>query len=433
MKAESIHSHSQAFLVRNPSQQGVSFVARNMGTMINDSSTIDSYLKSPQNTGLVMKVHHHIPDTLLALPAHRLHEQLDGPRLYLLPGHTARPLFLSVLLHGNEYTGWEVVRRLLRRQYEPLQRPLALFIGNVQAARHRVRRLEGQPDFNRCWPGTIYDNAGCDNEIVNLFHRVTEWARAQNIVASIDIHNNTGNNPLYSIINNTSAAHRQLAADFTPMTVYTRYPHGTQSDAFSAIAPSITLECAQAGDTQGIEKALNLVQRYLLADAEDHLAGAEISMARQHNEQEQAVYGAAPLNKLQTKAGYVSETDACETALKPRQQLLSMYRMRARITVPAQVDIARLPENGELRLAPDLDQYNFRPLPSATVLGQTQLPLSRCLQAQDGDGQDVTDEFFELSEGALRTRREIIPGMFTSDPIAIQRDCLGYIMEAIGD
>ncbi|MCG8465171.1 MAG: succinylglutamate desuccinylase/aspartoacylase family protein, partial [Xanthomonadales bacterium] len=166
-----------------------------------------------------MKIKHHLSDTLLDLPAHRLHEQLTGPSLFLLPGLASRPLFVSILLHGNEYTGWEVIRRLLKKQQSLLPRPLALFIGNVEAARHRARRLDQQPDFNRCWPG-----AACDNEITQLFQEVYDWAAQQDLLASIDIHNNTGNNPLYSIINRSDAATCQLARDFAPTTVFTRYP-----------------------------------------------------------------------------------------------------------------------------------------------------------------------------------------------------------------
>lgn len=353
------------------------------GSQNDDSSAIDSCAQPPQNTALAMKIHHSLPTDLLELPAHRLHERLNGPSLFLLPGVATRPLFLSVLLHGNEYSGWGVVQRLLRAQGSRLPRSLALLVGNVAAAQHRVRRLDQQPDFNRCWPG-----AACDNEIARLFQRIHDWAQELNPVANIDIHNNTGNNPLYSIINQRTPENLRLASDFSPLTVYTRYPRGTQSDAFSHFCPSITLECAQPGDMAGEEAALALVQRYLSADAETHLRNST-----------------------------------------PAE--LQLYRMSARVTVPSGVDLTTLPQQGELALAPDLDRYNFRSLPAGTVLGHADMALERCWRAEDAEGMDLTAEYFEVCQGALRTRRELIPGMFTADPVAIQRDCVGYVMEAL--
>ena len=81
----------------------------------------------------------HIPAGLLDLPAPELHSTLGGPTLIHLEGHREPALFVSVLMHGNETTGWEAVRAWLRA-YRPgggdqeLQRSVSLFIGNVAAA-----------------------------------------------------------------------------------------------------------------------------------------------------------------------------------------------------------------------------------------------------------------------------------------------------------
>ena len=96
-----------------------------------------------------------MPEGLLERPASSLHRQLDGPTLIHLEGRRRRPLVVSVIQHGNEITGWEAIRRLLKSHYQrdELPRSLIIFIGNPVAARHRLRRLDDQPDFNRCWPG----------------------------------------------------------------------------------------------------------------------------------------------------------------------------------------------------------------------------------------------------------------------------------------
>ena len=49
---------------------------------------------------------------LLSLPAHKLYTVLPEPTLIHLKGEKEPAVFLSVLLHGNEYSGWEVVKKL---------------------------------------------------------------------------------------------------------------------------------------------------------------------------------------------------------------------------------------------------------------------------------------------------------------------------------
>ena len=97
----------------------------------------------------------HIPEGLLERPASALYQHFDGPALIHLRGRDERPLIVSVIQHGNEITGWEAVRRLLKSHYQHdnLPRSLLILIGNPRAARQRLRRLDDQPDFNRCWPG----------------------------------------------------------------------------------------------------------------------------------------------------------------------------------------------------------------------------------------------------------------------------------------
>src|SRR4030065_1516253 len=96
-----------------------------------------------------------LPPGLLDLPAFRLGEVLPGPTLIHLPGRRTPPLFVSVLLHGSEDPGWLAAQSVLKKfATAELPRALSLFIGNVEAARTGLRRLDGQPDYNRVWPGS---------------------------------------------------------------------------------------------------------------------------------------------------------------------------------------------------------------------------------------------------------------------------------------
>ena len=47
------------------------------------------------------------------------------------------------------------------------------------------------------------------------------------------------------------------------------------------------------------------------------------------------------------------------------------------------------------------------------------------------NGEDVTGEFFDFSQGEVQTAREFMPSMLTLDRRVIQQDCLCYLMERI--
>ena len=91
-----------------------------------------------------------LPDGLLECPAAQLWSVLPGPTLFDLSGGRKGTLFITVLQHGNETSGWDAMRTLLRAGSAP---PLMLFIANIDAARQNVRKLENQVDFNRAWEG----------------------------------------------------------------------------------------------------------------------------------------------------------------------------------------------------------------------------------------------------------------------------------------
>ena len=89
----------------------------------------------------------HLPVGLLDLDATQLISMLPGPTLIHLAGRREPSLFVTVLMHGNETTGWEAVQSLLRRylvgdSLGELPRGLSLFISNVSAAQFGLRSLD---------------------------------------------------------------------------------------------------------------------------------------------------------------------------------------------------------------------------------------------------------------------------------------------------
>ncbi|MCC5864383.1 MAG: succinylglutamate desuccinylase/aspartoacylase family protein [Wenzhouxiangella sp.] len=328
----------------------------------------------------------HLPDALLDQPASELHRHLDGPTLIHLPGRRPQPLFVSVLQHGNETSGWEAIRRLLKSRYQrdPLPRSLVLMIGNVRAAARGQRRLADQPDFNRCWPGahgqrTIWHQ---------LFGEITEHVRRLKPFASIDVHNNTGQNPHYAAVNRIEPQRLQLAARFSRTVIYFTEPLGVQSLAFGEFCPAVTLECGLAAETDGTDHAMAYVDGILNLD--------ELS------------------------------------ARMPAPEHLELYHMIATVTVREDIDFGFSAQAADLRFQPDLDRLNFREMPPGTRLARTVNGHGLPLIARSHDGRDLTSDCFAFADGQVVTRRPLMPAMLTTDESIVRQDCLCYLMERIG-
>ena len=321
-----------------------------------------------------------IPDGLLELPATKLHKRLDGPTLIHLPGRNPEPLFVSVLLHGNEDTGWEAMRQLLQK-YEgrELPRALSLFIGNISAAKKGVRRLEGQHDYNRIWMG----NGDAEHKMAQ---QIVEVMRQRQVFASIDIHNNTGLNPHYACINVQDHRFLHLALLFSRTVVYFITPDAVQSMAFSALCPSVTVECGKVGQQHSIGHALEFVEAALHLD---HFP--------QH---------------------------------KVAPQDYDLFHTVATVKVPPSVSFGFAPQGGDLAFSQDLDHLNFRELPGGTFLAQLHSESAR-LEAWDEAGDDVAERFFTNDNGTLKTRLPVMPSMLTLNEEVIRQDCLCYLMERL--
>jgi succinylglutamate desuccinylase len=327
----------------------------------------------------------HMPDGLLERPASELFPDLAGPTLITLRGQRDRPLVVSVLQHGNEITGWDAVRRLLRSHYqhENLPRTLAILVGNPLAAKHRLRHLDDQPDFNRCWPG----GNGVDPEYTGLFRRIHDRLLQMRPLACIDVHNNTGLNPHYAAVNRIRSDYLRLASLFSSKVVYFTMPLGTLSHSMSEFCPSLTLECGQAGEIRGSDHSMAFLEACL------HLE--EI-----------------PLTPVDADAVHLFHMVA---TVKVRDDILFGF--------------GRVPT--DLAFRENLDRFNFRELAAGTRFGDLRSAAVQPLVAVDTEGREVTDQYFRFDQQQVRTRRDIMPSMLTLDRRVIQQDCLCYLMERI--
>ncbi len=332
----------------------------------------------------MLNVLDHCPDTLLDAEARDLRRLFGGPTLMHLPGRREEPLFVSVLLHGNETTGYLAVRELLGKyRSRMLPRALSVFFGNVVAAEQGVRRLPDQPDYNRIWPGS--ETSGTPEHAM-MAQVVQEMERRQ-VFAAVDVHNNTGINPHYACVNRIDHRFLHLATLFSRTVVYFVRPRGVASMAMARLCPAVTVECGQPGQRHGIDHALDYLEACL------HLSEVPSHPVPPHD--------------------------------------IDLYHTVVTIRVPESISFGFGRQDVALDFLPDLDHLNFRELPAGTPIAYLHADPKRPLEVTDERGRDVYDEYFAVEDGMLVLKRPVMPSMFTLDERIVRQDCLGYLMERI--
>ena len=336
---------------------------------------------------LKLRILHDVPDALLCADSDQLYDLLGGPTLIHLYGSSSdNRLFVTTLLHGNEDTGWLAIRELFAKYVAPgathkLPRDLSIFIGNVAAARLRLRRFDDQPDYNRVWPGA----KDIDSAESRLMREVVEAMDQYRLFASVDIHNNTGINPHYACLTWLDNSFFYLATLFSRTVVYFQQPPGTQTATFSARCPAIALECGKPGSPGSVDHALRFLEACL------HLR----------------VFPSHPF---------------------PRGDM-DLFHTVATIKISEQTTFGFGLDNCMLNLEPGLDQLNFRELMPGTVFGSINGNGITGLTATDINGMDMTECYFTLRGKQIVTKHPLIPAMLTCDSRVIRQDCLCYLME----
>jgi hypothetical protein len=327
----------------------------------------------------------HLPEKFLYVEAHELHTILPGPALIHLPGRRNPPLFVSILLHGNEDAGLKAMQVVLKKyQNQLLPRALSLYVGNVLAARTGVRRLEGQLDYNRVWS---YEADTHVTQEHHMMQKILQIMAQRGVFASIDIHNNTGLNPHYACVNRLDDAFLHLATMFSRIVVYFTEPKGVQSEAFAKFCPAVTLECGKPGGKSGVEHAATFVE------------------------------GALHLSAFPTHP--VADRD------------VELFQSVAIVTVPETVSLSVGNSSADLCLIENIDYYNFRVLDPGTQLAVVAAGCAKPLHVRNGSGSDMGQHYFENKNGDLVTKRQVMPAMLTRDIRVIRQDCLCYLMERL--
>ncbi len=327
----------------------------------------------------MLKILNKLSEKILALPAHRLYEELPGPTLVHIKGKREPALFLTVLLHGNENSGWDVVKNILNKyKGEKLPRSLSIFIGNVKAARYKKRKLETQTDFNRIW------STGETPEHL-MVRSVIKTMRERKIFASIDIHNNNGLNPHYACINKLDGRFLKLAREFSRMVIYFIRPTGVQSLAFSELCPSVTLECGQPGDEYGIQLATRYVDKIL------------------------------HLETLKPEPGIEDKID--------------LYHTIGIAKIPEELDFSFNGDKADIEFVKGIETLNFEEISDNTLLGKIKDNITKPLIVINEEGEDIFDHYLSINDNNIVTKIAIVPAMLTTDKNIVRQDCLCYLME----
>ena len=326
------------------------------------------------------------PPNLLETDACDLAKLLGGPALIHFPGESGRaPLALVALLHGNETSGWTAMRRLLKRRRGMLPRPLLLLLANLRAAEAGTRFLPNGADWNRVWRGESggkRDGAGMAfaRAALDAFGRAGIWA-------GIDLHNNTGRNPLYAAVfrDGRRDESARLAAGFSGVVVETEMPRGTCMEALAKLAPAATLECGVPGSALGISRAADFVEELLECDS------------------------------------------------LPGRMPEKILRTVAKVKLPSRhsVSFSDSLEQADIAISAGAERWNFRKLSPGFVFARLRAGASSLARfpTLDESGADVFTRYFSAGDGVIRTARPLIPAMLTANEKAARDDCLCYVME----
>jgi succinylglutamate desuccinylase len=321
-----------------------------------------------------------LPDGFFDLELASIRDVFPEPTLVYVKGEKEPALFVSILLHGNEYSGLKALQSLFTKYAERLPRSLIFFVGNVRAAEQDKRVLNGQTDFNRGWPGHELQ----PNETTRLLQQVVDTVCTEALFAAVDIHNNTGANPHYACMTDATRENQHLAAMFNHIGLVFNQPKGVSTMAFNGFCPAVTIECGRPGDMAGIQHATELLDALLHLD---HFPEREVAA-----------------HDLQLVKSVV-------TIKIPDDVTFDFY-------FSAQAD---------LTFGTGFERNNFTEIKSTEVFAMTR--VKKPLLITNQHGEDVTDEIMRIENGKVYLNRTLMPAMISLDKAIVRQDCLCYLLE----
>ena len=330
----------------------------------------------------------HIQSAFLSISNREIKDLFDTPTLIHLKGEKHPALFISILLHGNEFSGLQIMQEILKKYQTTdgykLPRSIWLFVGNVDAAQMGVRLRDGQTAFNRAWPGTPAPDSDTAILIKEVMYRITQ----DELFASLDLHNNTGQNPPYGCISAVNEKNKYLSIFFNHITMVFQSPKGVSTMAFDDICPAITLECSTPGNVPAIKRAFELIDDLM------HMDHFPTKPVAKHD-----------LQLVKNSATVKINTD---------------------VTFCFENDVNSIP-NMDLTVVKNFDHHNFTLLEKNEVFAYSK--VDKPLLVTSSDGKDITNEIIQNRNGSISLKKALMPAMITMDKNIVLQDCLCYLLE----
>ena len=287
------------------------------------------------------------------------------------------PVFISILLHGNEETGWLVIRELLQKYDNKFPRPTSILFGDLVAANASLRRFEDRADMNRIW------HDGSTGTLSASLWELRQQLKQQKVAYAIDIHNTNGDNPPHAICvkkeNNLDAI--DFATGFSGIVLTYSLKLLTCMEAFAPICPTVTLECGKSGTTEGLTLAIEFVD---------------------------AVLNDKPLSP------------------KANPQF---YKVSARLQKKADQRVDFGEGIGEIIFPKDADKLNFTTIPAGSEIAKLKNACNKPFIALDYNGNDVADKYLNQTQTKIVAKTDLMPAMIVPDRQIVNLDCLFYLLE----
>jgi hypothetical protein len=314
---------------------------------------------------------------------------LPGPIAIRVRGRdSSRLRLVSGMLHGNEPSGLRAIFHALRSG-ERFVTDTLFFVGAVEAARtqprHTHRLLMGRRDLNRCFCPPFL---GAEGQVAEA---LLGLVRASPLEAVVDLHNNSGHNPVYGVGSGIDAGRLGVASLFANRYVASSLRLGALHEAFPESIPAVTIECGRAGEPHADAAAIAGLMRFL---------------------------GASALPRVDPASGGM-------------HLLRDPVRVRVRPGVSLAYGERGLDVSADLTLDIDADRHNFQRQRAGTRIAWLRERAPWPFEAIDADGSDVASELFERRADAIVARRSIVPIMMTTSATIAQQDCLFYVVDEV--
>ncbi|MFL0810704.1 MAG: succinylglutamate desuccinylase/aspartoacylase family protein [Agarilytica sp.] len=291
----------------------------------------------------------------------------------------------SVLVHGNEPSGFIAAHQFLKRNIVP-KTNLALVIGSVRAAKHKPvfthRQIPGEFDLNR----RFGHEKDCHDRVTETARDISHYITSLSPQYVIDLHNTSGSGPAFAVSISDTSQVKKLASLFTPKMVITHLVVGSLMEEDFA-CPTVTIECGGAGQQDSHNLAFEGLCRFAQFDSLDALDQNRI----------QCFYH--------------------PTRVEIHQGISLDYGTEA----AHEVDIT---------LIDNIEALNQHTVKAGTLIGWLERELEDCLLVRNEQGEDKVNDFFTSDNGKLLAKQDLQIFMATHRADIAMSDCLFYAVEA---